>query len=163
MAFRHGDLHWRPWRRFSKLEPKGGAEEGRDSIEPSIPRLLTQGLFVSREVEELQAFQTVRSGGWNYQGRLERVRRGQGTEPGKDVRVSTSTLVQTIPTKCQPSSASKRQLGRGMQGPLLPSRAQRRVVFVFRGCFPTHSNNNHHRGWMMMEQGGRGWWCSVRS
>jgi hypothetical protein len=50
MAFRHGDLHWRPWRRFSRLEPKGGRRrEETLSQEPSIPRLLTQGGYSSQE------------------------------------------------------------------------------------------------------------------
>jgi len=121
------------------------------------------GFSVSRESEELPARQTVRSGGWNYQGRLERERRGQGTEPGQG-RTSAHQLWFNDSQSANHRLPARDNSARDCKDySSLPGHSA--GVFCFKGCFfPTHPKpTTRHKGdddrWRTEKERG----CSVRS
>lgn len=168
MAFRHGDLHWRPRRRFSARRRSGvWAEEGRDSQQSRAidSRTPHPWGFPSRErarsSQHAKPFVPVvgttrvvsseygwRPGGWNRKD-VHSIRHIDFGQP-------TSCQIHRLPARDNSAGACRVYSS-------LPGHSA--GVFCFKGCFfPTHPKpTTRHKGdddrWRTEKERG----CSVRS
>jgi hypothetical protein len=158
MAFRHGDLHWRPWRRFSRLEPKGGRRrEETLSQEPSIPRLLTQGGYSSQErlrsSKHSKLFVPVVGTTRVVSSENEEAR---GRNQGKDARQHINFGSTTPPQSANHRLPARDNSARDCKDySSLPGHSAG-LFFVLRGFSNPFQHQPHPEDGIVMEQEGRG-------